>query len=128
MPRRFVLSCTLVLIACAADADDRDTTVDALAGAWCEMQARCGPETCATFIVDRDACELQAATQFSPGPVAADTFDLAFSQACLDDVLAALDELACDEAERPWAWAERVCSVWHGTGEVGDECRPFEFP
>src|SRR5690349_15196409 len=79
----------VVLIAalgCAVEADDGDADVEALAEAWCDLQTRCA-SSCGTPVVDRDVCVLQARVQFSPGPVAAETFGLERSQECLDRVL-----------------------------------------
>jgi hypothetical protein len=120
----------VVLIAalgCAVEHDDDDPDVEALADAWCDLQTRCAT-SCGTPAVDRDVCVLQARVQFSPGPVAAETFGLERSQECLDRVLAAMDELACDELETPWAWAKRTCAPWHGAIGEGGECRQFEMP
>ncbi|HWB80306.1 MAG TPA: hypothetical protein VG755_35310 [Nannocystaceae bacterium] len=117
----------LAALGCAVEGDDGDADVEALAEAWCDLQARCATR-CMTPVVDRDACVLQARVQFSPGPVAAETFGLMRSQACIDRVLAAMDELACDELETPWAWAERTCAPWHGAAGEGEECRAFEMP
>jgi hypothetical protein len=120
-----VLSLSLGALACRVDAGDART--DALADAWCDVQSRCA-DACGTPSVSHDLCVLQWSSQFDASAVAADTFDLEFSQTCFDRVLAAFDELSCDELERPWAWAGRVCPVWHGDGDIGVECRPYDLP
>jgi hypothetical protein len=94
-------------------------------GATCN---RAGAEACNTLALDPDLCALQWTSQFEASAAAADTFELEFSATCFDEVVGAFDELACDEPERPWAWAERTCPVWHAGRDVGAECRPYEMP
>lgn len=117
---------SLGTIACGlqSGADDR---AEALASAWCDVQTRCDAE-CGTVAIGHDLCVQQYSSQFGASAAAGNTFDLEFSQMCFDRVLAAFDELSCDEADHPWAWAERSCPVWHGDAEIGDECRPYDLP
>ena len=114
-------------LACRLDPGSDDERVAALVDAWCDVQSRCA-EACSTVAVSHDVCVLQWTSQFEVSRVSADTYGLEYSPSCLDRVLAAFDELECDEIETPWAWAERTCPVWHGDRERGDECLPYDMP